>query len=101
MDNGSNENRVTKWTKYLNKHEDKLKDFQNFWHPNKVDVNHVVAELKEFHKWLSEPEMIDYGLTHFDDIGWNCHTLTPVRHKIAEYMCKGLSIKYTIFDYKI
>jgi len=96
LDHTRNENRVTKWTRYFNNHEDKLKDFQNFWHPNKVDANHVVTEIKEFYKWLSE--RIHHAHATGNIIEWNRHTLTPTRNKIAEYMCKGLNIEYRIFD---
>jgi hypothetical protein len=53
-----------------------------------------VNEMKSFHKWLSERIHKTYAAG--DYVEWRRNTLTPVRNKVAEYMCKDLNIEYRI-----
>ncbi len=90
-------NRGTKWTEYLSTHKDVLEIFQNFWpNPNEIDTKHVVVEMKSFYKWLSE--RIHNAHAIGDYIEWRRNTLTSVRNKVAEYMCKDLNLEYRIVE---
>jgi len=90
-------NRGTKWTKYLNANKVVLETFRNFYpNPNEIDINHVVAEVKSFYKLLSERIHNAYAVG--DYVEWRRNSLTPVRNKVAEYMCKELNIEYRIVE---
>ena len=89
-------NREAKWTGYFDKHKDVLEEFRNFWpNPNEIETYHVVSEMEKFYKWLSEK----YN-THADRnyIVWHRSTLSPVRNKIAEFLCKDLKMNYGISE---
>jgi hypothetical protein len=74
-----------------------LETFQNFWpDPNEINTNNVVNEMKSFYKWLSERIYNAYAVG--DYVEWRRNVLTPVRNKVAEYMCKDLNIKYRIVE---
>ncbi|GBC02380.1 hypothetical protein RclHR1_00460018 [Rhizophagus clarus] len=93
-------NRETKWTKYLSEHKVVLDIFRNYWsQPSKIDISHVVTEIKCFHKWLSE--RIHDAHVVGDYVEWHQDTLTPVRNKISKYICKDLNIEYRIVGEEI
>ncbi|GES96014.1 hypothetical protein GLOIN_2v1572576 [Rhizophagus clarus] len=90
-------NRTKKWTDYLKANKDVFETFQNFYpNPKEIGVNHVVAEMTGFYRWLSE--RIHNGYAVGDYVEWRRNLLTPVRNKISEYMCKELNLDYRIIE---
>ncbi|GBC01441.1 hypothetical protein RclHR1_00420003 [Rhizophagus clarus] len=90
-------NRGKKWLKYLEDNKETLEIFQNFYpNPDKIDINRVVAEMKNFYKWLSE--RIHNAHATGDHVEWRRNLLTPVQNKVTEYMCQELSLSYRIID---
>jgi len=90
-------NRTKKWTDYLKANKDVFGTFQNFYpNPKEIGVNHVVAEMTGFYRWLSE--RIHNGYAVGDYVEWRRNLLTPVRNKVSEYMCKELNLDYRIIE---
>jgi len=90
-------NRTKKWTDYLKENKDVFETFQNFYpNPKEIGVNHVVAEMTGFYRWLSE--RIHHGYAVGDYVEWRRNSLTPVRNKVSEYMCKELNLDYRIIE---